>query len=65
MDRHLLTQAFNEWMRRYIEEPERFKREWESVLEYTDDIANEETPCYGRICAQYLEQLCEEVSNGA
>lgn len=48
------AQAFNEWMRRYIEEPERFRREWESIEQFKAEGAN---PTYGDRCAAYLAEL--------
>lgn len=54
------AQAFNEWMRRFIEEPERFAREWQSVEEFKRDEAAGKEPDYGETCAAYLSQLKRE-----
>lgn len=54
--------AFNEWMRRYIEEPERFKREWETVGEYIQEKGQGQIPSYGERCVVYLEGLIEEMA---
>jgi hypothetical protein len=53
-----MPQAFDEWMRRYIEEPERYAREFQSVSEFVAEGGKDgaETS-YGRECAAYLEQL--------
>lgn len=49
--------AFNEWMRRYIEEPERFAREFQEVGAYQEAIAEGREPDYGKTCASYLRSL--------
>ena len=54
-----MDEAFNEWMRRYTEEPDRFKREWQSVGEYLAAIGAGETPTYGASCEAYLKGLME------
>lgn len=53
--------AFNEWMRRYIEEPERFDREFQVISKFLmeqDEQCIE--PNYGRSCVAYLTQLIFE-----
>lgn len=55
-----LDEAFNEWMRRYTEEPERFSREWQTVGRFLREQAAGEVPTYGERCAAYLEQLTRE-----
>jgi hypothetical protein len=56
-----LANAFNEWMRRYIDEPERFEREFESVRQFEAE-ANEGTPSYGADCAAYLLKMHQELT---
>ena len=51
------AQAFNEWMRRYIDEPDRFKREWQQVEEFKREHADGVVPSYGDRCAEYLQRL--------
>jgi hypothetical protein len=58
--REVLAEAFNEWMRRYTETPDKFHREWETVLEYIQDVMSESEPSYGDRCAVYLARLIEE-----
>jgi hypothetical protein len=53
--------AFNEWMRRYIEEPDRFRREWETVGEFIQERGQGKPPSYGQVCAAYLQQLIAEI----
>jgi hypothetical protein len=47
--------AFNEWMRRYIQEPDQFSREFEEVVAFLDDEEG-----YGTRCNAYLEALIAE-----
>ena len=51
------AQAFNEWMRRFIDEPQRFKSEWDSVTDYIREKLAGQTPSYGDCCARYLAEL--------
>lgn len=50
-----LARAFDEWDRIYREEPLRFKREIEHLLNSTKDQ-------YGRVCAIFLLKLIDEGS---
>lgn len=58
-----IAQAFNEWMRRYTEEPEQFEREWQTVGEYIKQQTEGVEPDYGASCAAYLLQLIDGLSN--
>ena len=53
--------AFNEWMRRFIEEPLRFKREFEDVCEYLSNVSDGQEPSYGAECVAYLESIISEL----
>ncbi len=55
------ARVFNEWMRRYIDDPERFEREFVSVLSYVRNAACDRDPPYGRACAEYFFQLLGEI----
>jgi hypothetical protein len=57
IDQHTLADAFNEWMRRYIEEPERFEREIQTVRQFMSAMADGKEPSYGDECAAYLIEL--------
>ncbi len=59
-----MAAAFNEWMRRYIVEPDRFDREWQSVSEYIQETSEGKTPSYGESCAAYLVRLISEMCEG-
>lgn len=58
--REQLAKAFNEWMRRAIEHPEQFDREWDA-LRFADEDRFGEEPSYGRECVAYLEKLVGEI----
>lgn len=51
------SEAFNEWMRRYIEEPEKFKSDWQNVVEFLESVKAEEVPSYGEECEIFLAKL--------
>lgn len=52
-----IAKAFNEWMRRYIEEPERFEAEFRSVQAFQAAELREQEPDYGTACTAYLIEL--------
>jgi len=52
----------NEWMRRYIEAPEEFAREFESVTSFLNDTAEGREPSYGEHCAAYSFKLLDEMN---
>ena len=64
MDKERLVAAFNEWMRRYIEEPARFRHEIETVREFLAEEQGGKEPSYGQRSAAYLLKLMEEVGAG-
>jgi hypothetical protein len=57
-----MANAFNEWMRRYVEEPERFEREFESVRQFEHEEEAGLTPSYGTDCAAYLLKIHQELT---
>lgn len=57
-----IADAFNEWMRRYTEEPDQFAREWQTVGEFLLQEAAGVEPDYGKSCATYLSKLMAEVA---
>lgn len=62
MDSVLMAKAFNEWMRRYIEEPERFEREFRAVENFKREESEGAEPSYGEACAAYMAQLAGEIA---
>lgn len=59
MDQTKLAAAFNEWMRRYTDEPEKFDREWKVVSEFLAEKHAGQEPNYGQTCAAYLIELMQ------
>jgi len=62
MDKQLLARAFNEWMRRYTEEPERFEAEFATVKRFLAEQSGDAEPSYGLSAAEYLVDICAELS---
>lgn len=52
-----LQWAFNEWMRRYIANPEEFMREFQTVSEFQKSKSK---PNYGKDCTGYIAKLLTE-----
>jgi hypothetical protein len=52
-----LQWAFNEWMRRYIAQPDEFMREFQSVQGFQKSKSK---PSYGKDCTSYLAKLLKE-----
>ena len=52
-----MQEAFNEWMRQYTEEPERFEHEFVTVERYLTEKAAGEIPTYGETCTYLLLDL--------
>lgn len=55
-----VARLHNEWMRRYIEEPETFQREFEAVLSFITDESNGVEPSHGEECVAYLKLLASQ-----
>ena len=52
--------AFNEWMRRYIEEPERYQAEFRTVVAFKKAEDEGREPDYGERCHAYMIHLMAE-----
>lgn len=65
MDKELVAAAFNEWMRRFTETPERFSREFQDVQKFLEESAEGRAPTYGEECAAYLESIMSELAQAA
>lgn len=52
-----LALVFNEWMRKFTEDPTAFTREFEAVIKFLDEEAEGIEPSYGLDCANYLYYL--------
>ena len=55
-----MVKCFNEWMRRFINEPERFEREFQSVNDFLREEAEGREPSYGETCVAYMSQIAAE-----
>lgn len=55
-----MAKCFNEWMRRFIEEPDRFEREFETVNQFLKDENEGCEPTYGETSAAYMQELATE-----
>ena len=62
MDRDQMIKAFNEWMRRYTEDPEGFYAEFRTVIEFLEDENSGREPSYGESCADNILMLSEEIN---
>lgn len=56
-----LARLFNEWMRRFIDEPEKFARDFETVQLYLAQASKGEPTTYGDACTAYLNVLAAEL----
>tara|TARA_R110002020_G_scaffold467027_3_gene690171 strand:- start:1301 stop:1492 length:192 start_codon:yes stop_codon:yes gene_type:complete len=63
MTNEQMAKCFNEWMRRFIEEPDRFEREFKTVNEFLTDERSGRQPSYGESSAAYMHQLATEIAN--
>ena len=61
MDKDLIAKAFNEWMRRYTDEPERFESDAVTVKKFLAEAQGETEPSYGQSQTAYLAMLCDEI----
>lgn len=57
-----MRRTLNEWIRRFIEEPERFKREFRYVAEFLAAEREGREPEYGERGAAYQFQLLDEIT---
>ncbi|WP_100961040.1 hypothetical protein [Bosea sp. FBZP-16] len=60
MDTNKVAAAFNEWMRRYTEDPAAFDAEFQTVGRFLAEQAEGKEPSYGDRCVAMLEQLMAE-----
>ena len=64
MDKQLMAAAFNEWMRRFIEEPERFEHEFQTVSTFQREDGSGREPSYGQTSTAYLHDIAAEITAG-
>ena len=51
------AEAFDEWMRRFIDNPAGYEREFETVQRFLEQEAGGKPTTYGAACAAYLTLL--------
>lgn len=56
-----MAMALNEWMRRFIEDPAQFQREFETVSEFVTQELNGQEPTYGQTGAAYMHKMLGEL----
>jgi hypothetical protein len=56
-----MAACFNEWMRRFTDDPHGFQAEFQTVNQYLTDLANGVEPSYGEVCAVFMTKLAEQV----
>jgi len=61
MSQARLAVLFNEWMKRYINNPEGFRREFQDVQQFMEQTVGGAVPTYGEEAAAYLAKLNAEV----
>lgn len=60
MNNAQMVKAFNEWMRRFIEDPSAFDAEFQTVNRFLADKAGGKEPSYGETSTAYMEKLASE-----
>ena len=51
------AEAFDEWMRRYVENPDEYEHEFEAVRRFLEEEGGSKPTTYGEACASYLTLL--------
>ncbi len=59
------ARAFNEWMRRFIDEPERFKTEYQTIADFMEAKLNDREPDYGDRATAYLQKILDEIEKAS
>lgn len=60
-DDPLVAAAFNEWLRRYIENPAAFEAEFNAISVFRAECGSNRPPSYGQVCSVYLERILVEL----
>ena len=61
MNKEMIIKVLNEWMRRYIEEPKKFRAEFQTVIEYLNEVSENIEPSYGQSGYAYMEKLEKDI----
>jgi hypothetical protein len=57
----MMARAFNEWMRRFVENPEQFEHQWQAVSDFLAERSGGKEPTYGERAAAYLVAVAAEL----
>ena len=57
MEENKMARSLNEWMRRYIGNPEEFEAEFNTVIKYLKEKDGGKTPSYGDVSVAYMIEL--------
>ena len=49
--------AHNEWLRMYIQEPETFLADFQTVTEFLNETSSGKAPSYGERCEAFMNEL--------
>ena len=60
-----LAAAFNEWMRRYEKEPERFEHEYRTLKKFRDEYDDGDELSYGPTSVEYLRKILGDLGTPA
>lgn len=52
-----MTACFNEWMRQYTEDPEKFEATFRTVMEFLENTKGSKEPTYGQSCTAFMKKL--------
>lgn len=61
MDRAHLVRVFNLWMQHYMDNPEAFEHEFQTVALFCSEAATGVVPSYGSLVMAYLDRLMAEL----
>lgn len=57
-----MAAAFNEWMRRYTEQPDAYDAAFRTIGAFLQEMAEGREPSYGETCTAYLLNLSAELT---
>lgn len=61
MTNEVMTKCFNEWMRRYVDDPAAFEAEFQTVGKFLAEENEGQEPTYGEHSSAYMAKLAEEL----
>lgn len=64
MDQATMAKCFDEWMRRFIEEPNQFEHEFQSVQKFLSEASDGKDHTYGEMCSAYMKKIAGDLGIG-